>query len=846
MEKYLDGIEKPGRYLACEINAYHKSFDQAHVRFALAFPDVYEVGMSHLGLKLLYELLNQAEGVMADRVYTPWIDLEENLRKTGGLLCGLETQRPLRDFDFVGFSLQYELSYTNILTMLDLGGIPAQAKDRGPKVPWIVGGGPCSFNPEPLAEIFDFFVLGEAEEVLPELVEIFRGWQSTTRKRRHFLEAVRTIGGVYVPSFFAVSYHGDGTIAAVDPEYPDYTSVTKRLVPDLDAGSPIPAKPLVPLLDIVHNRLGLEIARGCTGGCRFCQAGFVYRPVRERHPGVVLDRAIDALANSGFEELSLLSLSTGDYCRIEPLLAALMNHCLPRRIAVSLPSMRVGTLTPELMELIRRVRKTGFTLAPEAGSERLRKVINKRIRRDDLLVAAEHAFDLGWRLLKLYFMIGLPSENQADLDDLVRLCLDVWHLAKPSRSSVNVSISPFVPKPQTPFQWVPQIGGPVIEERLSELKARLRRPGLRLKWHHAGHSLLEAVFARGDRRLGKVLVSAWESGARFDGWSETFRLDLWQQAFSKEGLDRSFYANRERPLGEMLPWHHLSAGVTKGFLVKEYQQALQEAVTEDCRFGPCSQCGVCDQLAVRPLLHKKLDAGVVREEGEAIPERDETTCLYWFRFSKTGSVRFYGQLEVAQSFSRAVRRAGLPAVMTKGFHPHVKLSFLEALPVGLESQVEEAYLSTYQRLEAGEVLARLNGQLPDGLRIEEVIPVERPYPRARNRRATYVVSQLIPWRVHRIMQSWSRRLGEPLCKKTKRGETRAALGAVLLGVRQLDESSMELDLYEGPQINFRPMAILSRLLEEPLSAVSICRICKTAVVPIAGLEEEGHVLRAHH
>jgi radical SAM family uncharacterized protein/radical SAM-linked protein len=846
MEKCLDGIEKPGRYIACEINAYQKSFEQAQVRFALAFPDVYEVGMSHLGLKLLYELLNQAEGIMADRVYTPWIDLEENLRKRGDLLCGLETQRPLRDFDFVGFSLQYELSYSNILTMLDLGGIPAEAKDRGPKAPWIVGGGPCSFNPEPLADIFDFFVLGEAEEVLPELVEIFRGWQSTKRKRRHFLEAIRTIGGVYVPSFFAVSYHGDGTIAAVDPEYPDYTSVTKRLVPDLDKGSPIPAKPLVPLLDIVHNRLGLEIARGCTGGCRFCQAGFVYRPVRERHPGVVLDRAIEALANSGFEELSLLSLSTGDYCRIEPLLAALMNHCLPQRIAVSLPSMRVGTLTAELMELIRRVRKTGFTLAPEAGSERLRRIINKRIHRDDLLIAAENAFDLGWRLLKLYFMIGLPSENQADLDDLVRLCLDVWHLAKPSRSSVNVSISPFVPKPQTPFQWVPQIEGSAIEERLSELKSRLKRPGLRVKWHHAGHSLLEAVFARGDRRLGKVLVSAWKSGARFDGWSETFRLDLWQQAFSREGLEPSFYANRERPLDEILPWDHLSAGVTKDFLVREYQQALQEAVTEDCRFERCSQCGVCDHLAVRPLLHKKLDAGVVPSKREVIPEKVETTCLYWFRFSKTGAVRFYGQLEVAQSFSRAVRRAELPAVMTKGFHPHVKLSFLEALPVGLESRVEEAYLSTYQRVDAGEIRSRLNGQLPDGLRIEEVIPVEKPTSRTRSRRVTYVVSQLISWRVHRIMQSWSRRLGELLCKKTKRGETRAALGAVLLDVRQLDESSMELDLYEGPQINFRPLAILSCLLEEPLSTVSMCRICKTAVVPIAGLEEEGHVLRAHY
>ncbi len=406
---------------------------------------------------------------------------------------------------------------------------------------------------------------------------------------------------------FNVSYQPDGIIKAIEPRYPDYTGVTKRLIPDLDSGSPIPVRPLVPMLDIVHNRLGLEIARGCTGGCRFCQAGYIYRPVRERHPRVIMERAAEALANSGFEEISLLSLSSGDYCQMQPLLTALMEHFLPRKISVSFPSMRVGTLTPELMALIRQVRKTGFTLAPEAGSERLRRVINKRILGEDLLVAAENAFDLGWRLLKLYFMIGLPSENQTDLDALVRLCLDVWQRAKSSRSSVNVSLSTFVPKPQTPFQWAPQISGDLIESHLSELKARLRRPGLRVKWHHPAHSLLEAAFARGDRRLGKVLVRAWELGARFDGWTEAFRNDLWQQAFSDVGLEASFYANRDRSLAETLPWDHLSAGIPKDFLRNEYQRALEGESTEDCRSGHCVQCGVCDHQTVRPLLHKELE-----------------------------------------------------------------------------------------------------------------------------------------------------------------------------------------------------------------------------------------------
>jgi len=844
MEKCLYEVEKPGRYLASEINAFRKDFDRARVRFALAFPDVYEVGMSHLGLKLLYDFLNRTEGVMADRVYAPWVDLERNLREQAEPLVGLETGRPLRDFDFVGFSLQYELSYTNILTMLDLGGIPLRAQERGRGDPWVIAGGPCAFNPEPLAEIFDFIILGEAEEVLFEVIEAYRKWQGHKGQRQDFLEKVREIEGVYVPSFFNVSYQPDGIINAIEPRYPDYTVVTKRLIQDLDQGSPIPLRPLVPMLDIVHNRLGLEIARGCTGGCRFCQAGFIYRPVRERQPQVVFDRAIEALANSGFEEISLLSLSSGDYCQIQPLLTSLMEHFLPRKIAVSFPSMRVGTLTPELMALIRQVRKTGFTLAPEAGSERLRRVINKRILGEDLLAAAENAFQLGWRLLKLYFMIGLPSENQADLDALVKLCLEVWHRAKPSRSSVNVSLSTFVPKPQTPFQWAPQISGDLIESHLSELKARLRRPGLRVKWHHPEHSLLEAAFARGDRRLGKVLMRAWELGARYDGWSETFRGDLWQRAFSDARLEASFYANRERSLEETLPWDHLSAGIPKDFLLKEYQNALEGRVTEDCRFSPCTQCGVCDHQTVRPVLHKNLEEGVRVPQQEV--EQDEACHLYWFRYSKVGAGRFYGHLEVSRGFSRAIRRAGLPSVMTKGFHPHVKLSFVEALPLGLESLVEETYLSLSQKLEAGDIQSRLNEQLPVGLQIEAVAPVERPVPRPEKRRVTYVVSGLIPWRVRRILQGWPKRSTEILHKKTKKGQTSAALGEIILDVRQLDESSMELDLYEGAQMNFRPMAILHHLLEEPLAALFGCRICKIAVVPFTGLEEEGNVLGAYH
>lgn len=847
-EKSLYGVEKPGRYVGCEVNAYRKSFVEADVRFALAFPDVYEVGLSHLGLRLLYHVLNGLEGVMADRVYAPWFDYEKRLRELGEPLRGLESERPLRDFDFVGFSLQYELSYTNILTVLDLGGIPLESKDRKEGDPWIVAGGPCAFNPEPLADFLDFVVLGEGEEVLPELAAAHREWKASKGSREDFLKRVSRIEGVYVPSFFDVSYLPEGPIAAIEPRFSDYTQVKKRLLSDLDASSPIPEKPLVPMLDIVHNRMGLEIARGCTRGCRFCQASYIYRPVRERDPQVVLERAENALMNSGFEELSLLSLSTGDYCCIQPLLTALMERFASEKVAVSFPSMRVGTLTPELMELIKKVRKTGFTLAPEAGSERLRRVINKGILDEDLLSAVQNAFKLGWKVLKLYFMTGLPTETQEDRDALVELCLRVWKLAKPSRSNVNVSISTFVPKPMTPFQWVGQIPRDVVEERLSEFKEKLRRPGVRLKWHHPPHSVLEAAFARGDRRLEQVLLRAWELGARFDGWTEVFREDIWDRAFSDTGVDPAFYALRSRPFEEILPWDHLSAGVDKGFLWEEYQRALGEEFTPDCRKDRCSQCGVCDHKTVRPRVHNGDGDGEALTSGKK-PVREAASFegfQYWIQYTKLGKVRFFGQLEVAQSFARAIRRAGLPASYTKGFHPHVKLSFSDALPLGLESLVAEAALTLDQAVDPVEIQSALNAHMPEGMRIERVARLGLRQVKPQSLRVSYRVMGLGPIRVRSVMQAWRQRIAETLVKKTKRGEVRAALGDILLDVRQLDDSSLEMDLYEGIQMCFRPMAVLHHLLGDSPERLADCRICKTAVSRVAGLEGSEDVLRVNH
>ncbi len=825
----LTCVERPGRYIGLELNAYRKSFENASVRFVLAFPDVYEIGMSHLGLQLLYHQLNRAEGVMADRVYAPWPDYEDKLRSESEPLRGIETEQPLCDFDFLGVSLQYELSYTNILTILDLGRTPIYSRDRTTAHPFVIGGGPCAFNPEPLADFFDFFVLGEAEEVLPEIIYAYQDWKRRGAKSREdFLSALRSISGVYVPSFFEVSYFEGGAVADVKPRFSDYTRVVKRVVPELDRICPVPEKPLVPVLDIVHNRLGLEIARGCTRGCRFCQAGFVYRPVRERGPQYVLDAAKRALACSGFEDVALLSLSTGDYCRIQELLGELVEELEPRRIAVSFPSMRVGTLTPALMEHVRKVRKTGFTLAPEAGSERLRRIINKGISDSDLLDAAQAAFDMGWRLIKLYFMMGLPGETQADRDAIVDLCMRVREKGKKTRSSVNVAISTFVPKPLTPFQWSAQMSADRIEQCHRMFKEQLRKPGLRFKWNMAGASILEAVFARGDRRLGAALKRAWELGARFDGWSDHFREAVWHQALEETGLSARFYAERERDRDEILPWDHLSAGVERSYLWSEYEKAMGEQFTPDCRQGRCSLCGVCDHNGISPLIHREFEPRTRDEKsGNGVrAAAEQSEFLYRVIYSKLGKARFFGQLEIAALLERALRRADLPAAFSKGFNPHPKISFGEALPLGMETIVAEAYISLSERVDTALMRERLNGQCNGLIRISVVERVaKKPAPPPASR-GVYLVSGLEPSITGLLLDVWPKSGDTVLTKKTKKGQATANLGRVLLDMRKAGESSLEMDVYETPGLCFRPMAILENLAGARAEELKNCLICK--------------------
>lgn len=595
-ERLLLKVQKPGRYVGGELNEVIKDKKDVDVRFAFCFPDTYEVGMSHLGMKILYGILNQVPYIWCERVFAPWTDMEELMIEHKIPLYALESGDPISGFDFIGFTLQYELSFSNMLNMLKLGNIPIRSSEREGLKNIVCAGGPCACNPEPIADFVDLFFIGEGEEVDLEVIELYRKCRDEGRSRQEFLQLASHIEGVYVPSLYDVEYNEDGTIKSFTPNCDAPAVIHKRIMPEMDDAY-YPENFVVPNIEIIHDRAVQEIFRGCIRGCRFCQAGFIYRPVREKSPEVIDGQCHNLCNNTGYDEVSLSSLSSSDYSQIVPLLERLTEWSKDEKVSISLPSLRVDGFTDEIMNKIKTVRKSGLTFAPEAGSQRMRDVINKNVEESELLKTCATAFDGGWTTVKLYFMIGLPTETYDDVADIANLgqkVVDTYYNCenKPKGKSVRVTVSAscFVPKPFTPFQWEPQDTREEFADKQKHIKDSITTRKIQFNYHDASTSYLEAVFARGDRKLCKAMELACERGFHFDGWGECFDLDKWLEIFEECGIDPTFYANRRRSFDEILPWDHIDYGVTKDYLLKECQRAYQNTTTPHCRLK-CNNCG---------------------------------------------------------------------------------------------------------------------------------------------------------------------------------------------------------------------------------------------------------------
>ncbi len=831
IQDILPDVEMPSRYLGGEINAIRKDLDRVDLRIALAFPDLYEIGTSHFGLQILYDILNRRDDIAAERVFAPAPDMERQLRQRRLPLASLESGLPLARYDIVGFSLLYELNYTGVLNILDLGGIPFFSRDRGSDHPFIIAGGPCTCNPEPVAAFFDAMVIGDGEGVVMQMADAWLAWRRAGgHGREALLAAWAEIPGVYIPAFFASDVDERG-FQRLTPLRQEYARITRAFVDTLE-DAPFPTAPVVPFGRPVHDRLRLELSRGCTRGCRYCQAGMIYRPVRERSPDTVLELCDAALKTTGYEDVSLLSLSTGDYRCIVPLMEQLLNRHACDHVALSLPSLRAGTLTPALMGLIKKVRKTGFTIAPEAGSQRLRDVINKNITDEEIRATVQDAFAQGWTVIKLYFMIGLPTETPADLEALVELVHQLKSAKGPGNRQprINVSVATFIPKAHTPFQWSRQISLDESRRKINWLHDRLKSPGLQFKWQNPDISMLEGLWARGDRRLSALLLKAYQAGCRLDGWSDHFNADAWKKSMDACGIALEQAIYRERDADEPLPWDHIDMKVSREFLAAERDKAQAGATTEDCRDGACQDCGVCDFERIRPIVHPPMTTAPSRQvdakKSDAKTPRDKLAVT----FTKTGPARLLGHLEMANTFKRALRRAGIAVHYSQGFHPSPRIVFADTLPLGMESLCERMIITLASPRTPAEIVRRLRPQLPAGL---DIVGCE-PFQRAKTDAS--LVS-------YRVQLSGAHFPTEPLETLARRSEffferlnrkgrlKKIDLKAMLNAIERVAPDTLEFTLRHKMEALVRPADVLAHLFGFDTGMIKKARVIKLHAMP---------------
>jgi len=835
IQDILPLVDKPSRYLGTETNTSKKDLSETQLKIALAFPDLYEIGTSHFGLQILYNILNQQKNIAAERVFTPAEDVEALLRASHLPLVSLESQYPLNRFDIIGFSLLYELNYTNILTMLDLAGVPFFASKRTALDPIVIAGGPCVSNPEPVADLFDAIVIGDGENVILEMADIRLQMDRDDRlDKEDLLKKWSQLEGVYVPSAFKVEYNErDFQITRpLDEANPNDSGRVKRaIVSDLNQ-TLFPESPVVPYGKPIHDRLRLEISRGCTRGCRFCQAGMIYRPVRERSMDTLMDLTDRCLQNTGYEDLSLLSLSTGDYSGISTLIDTMMQRFSSQHISVSLPSFRAGTLGPELMQTIKKVRKTGFTIAPEAGSQRLRDVINKNITTDEIVATVQDAFTAGWRVIKLYFMVGLPTETQEDIQGIVDLVKRLRKIKGPSGryGKLNVSVATFIPKSHTPFQWATQLSLEESRKRIEWLRSKLQLPGVQFKWQNPEVSFLEGLWARGDRRLSRLLVRAFENGCRFDGWSDRFNFAVWQKSIAQEQINVAFYINRPKDMDEPLPWDHIDVRVDKSFLIKEWEGALAGAKTEDCRWHACQECGVCDFENISPQVFKE-PAETTRTQ----TDRPETAVQKVPRklklfYSKREDARFFGHLELVNIINRALRRAGVDLAYSKGFHPMPKISFGDPLPMGMEGLEEVFFISVKNDISCNELVRKTNRELPGSICIKrcEVIVSKQQIQGPKVDHYTVTLkegvfdTQRLDWfaETEQIEYTFTNKKGVPGSINLK---------TAILSIDLIEPNSIQLIIENHGGKRIRPAMVLERVFGLPMDDIKQACIIKGGI-----------------